>query len=91
MPPGDVAPVIIVSLLAMVAGAVLIFRGPLGRALARRIEGSTGGSPELEARLSDLETRLLAGEEERAELVERLDFAERMALEVRNRSKELPR
>lgn len=49
------------------------------------------GSPEFGARLHDLETRLSAGEEERAELVERLDFAERMVPDVTNRSKELRR
>ncbi len=91
MPPGDVAPVFIVALLALVTGAVLIFRGPLGRAIARRIEGDVGGSPELESRLRDVEARLAAGEQDRAELVERLDFAERMMLEAKDRFKELPR
>ncbi len=91
MPPGDVAPVFIVALLALVTGAVLIFRGPLGRAIARRIEGDVGGSPELESRLNDLEARIAAGEQERGELVERLDFAERMMLESKDRFKEFPR
>jgi hypothetical protein len=91
MPPGDVAPLLVVTMLAMVTGAVLIFRGPLGRAIARRIEGSSGSSPELEARLSDLEARLALGEQERAELVERLDFTERLVLEAKDRFKELPR
>ncbi len=91
MPPGDVAPVVVAIVLAVVTGAVLIFRGPLGRAIARRIEGSTGSSPELETRLSDLEARLAAGEQERAELLERLDFAERLLHEAKDRFKELPR
>ena len=42
MPPGDVAPVFITSLLIVAAAAVLILRGPLGKALARRLEGTAG-------------------------------------------------
>lgn len=91
MNSGDLAPVIITALLSLVTGAVLVFRGPLGRALARRIEGDVGGFPELVARLNDLEARLSAGEQERAELAERLDFTERMALEAKDRPKGLPR
>ena len=91
MNSGDIAPVIITALLTLVTGAVLIFRGPLGRAIARRIEGDVGGAPEVEARLNDLEARLVAGEQERAELAERLDFTERMVLEAKDRPKGLPR
>ena len=91
MNSGDIAPVIITALLTLVTGVVLIFRGPLGRAIARRIEGDVGGSPEIEARLNDLEARLIAGEQERAELAERLDFTERMVLEAKDRPKGLPR
>ena len=91
MNSGDIAPVIITALLTLVTGVVLIFRGPLGRAIARRIEGDVGSSPEIEARLNDLEARLIAGEQERAELAERLDFTERMVLEAKDRPKGLPR
>lgn len=91
MDPGDIAPVIIVALITLVTGAVLIFRGALGRAIARRIEGNVEGSPEIEARLHDLEARLAVAEQERAELVERLDFTERIVLEAKDRFKELPR
>ena len=91
MDSGDIAPVIITALLTLVTGVVLIFRGPLGRAIARRIEGDVGSSPEIEARLNDLEARLIAGEQERAELAERLDFTERMVLEAKDRPKGLPR
>ena len=45
----------------------------------------------IEARLNDLEARLIAGEQERAELAERLDFTERMVLEAKDRPKGLPR
>ena len=40
MPPGDVAPVFITTILIFAAAAVLILRGPLGKALARRLEGT---------------------------------------------------
>lgn len=90
MSPGDVAP--IVALLAVLAtvGGALILRGPLGRALARRIEGSAGPA-DLDGRLRDLEDRVALGEQERAELVERLDFTERMLQRVEETRKELHR
>lgn len=92
MPPGDVAPVILVTVLSFVIGAVMIFRGPVGRALARRIEGSAAGEvPELEARLQDIEARLQAAEADRSELLERVEFSERMLLSAREQQKELPR
>ncbi len=91
MPPGDIAPVILVSVLALVTGAVLIFRGPVGRALARRIEGTIGEVPELEGRLQEIEGRLQTAEAERSELLERVEFAERMLLTAREQPKELPR
>ena len=91
MDPGDIAPTIMFSLFALITGAVLIFRGPLGRALARRIEGDLGVPQDLEARLNDLEARLAAGDQERAELAERLDFAERLVLEAKDHPKGLGR
>ena len=69
MLPGDVAPVILSSFVVLVAGAVLIFRGAVGKAIARRIEGTIGESPEL---------------------LDRLEFAERMLLTARDQPKELP-
>lgn len=71
----------------MLVGVVLILRGPVGRALARRIDGTAGqpeGLPSAEAeelrrRVSELEQqqgRLL-------ELEERLDFAERLLAQSR--------
>jgi len=72
----------------VLAGMVLILRGPVGRALARRIEGTAGQSEglslaeadELRGRMSELEqqhSRLL-------ELEERLDFAERLLAQPRD-------
>ena len=89
MDPGDIAPVIVASLITLVAGAVLIFRGVVGRAIARRIEGTIGESPELEARLQELESRVHIADVERAELLDRLEFAERMLLTAREQPKEL--
>jgi hypothetical protein len=91
MPPGDVAPVLVTSLLAMVTGAVLIFRGPLGRAIARRIEGTVGPSPEIESRVAELEQRLQDADHERAELLERIEFAERLLLQAKDAPREIGR
>jgi hypothetical protein len=89
MPPGDVAPVVVMSVLSLSVAATFILRGPIGKALARWIEswGATesaaldaraGGDPrrldEIEHRLGELEAR----EARLAELEERLDFAERL-------------
>lgn len=82
MPPGDLAPVITISVVAICTAAVLIFRGPLGRGLARWIDtwgenermhhlakgGAAGADP---ARVEELEHRVL-------ELEERIDFTERL-------------
>jgi hypothetical protein len=77
-----VAPVLITSLLTLCATAVFIFRGPVGKALGRRLEGgSAPAGEELAARVTELEHRLADVEQERArvaELEERLDFAERL-------------
>ena len=65
----------------LIAGVVITLRGPLGKALARRIEGKAGVDPALTERIEELEHRLVELEQERArvgELEERLDFAERM-------------
>jgi hypothetical protein len=89
MPPGDVAPVIVASVMALSVAATFVLRGPIGKALARWIESwgasetalgdsRTAGVPrrmeEIEHRLAELEAR----ESRLAELEERLDFAERL-------------
>lgn len=81
MPPGDVAPVLIVALLIVASAAVLILRGPLGKALARRLEGTAGRDDAANAGLAGLSERLTELEQRDArvtELEERLDFAERL-------------
>jgi hypothetical protein len=92
MNPGDLPPVIIIVVLAVLGASVAILRGPLGRALARRIEGNHA-TPELEQRVHELEARLAALEGEGtqvAELAERVDFAERL-LAQHSRAEESPR
>lgn len=73
----DVDFVVVVSLITVVSGLVAIFRGAIGKAIARRLEGAAAGA-DLEVRVHELESRVLAGEQERLELAERLEFAERM-------------
>lgn len=55
---------------------------PLGRALARRL-GGRAASPEIEERMTQLETDLEAVRHELAESHERIDFAERALAQVR--------
>jgi hypothetical protein len=81
IPGADIAPILITTVLTAAVAGLIILRGPLGRALARRIEGAVpladGGSERiahLEQRLADLEGAHLRMDE----LEERLDFAERM-------------
>ena len=68
------------ALLVVATSVVLVLRGPLGRALAKRIEGNRV-DPDTLQRLEEAESRLQAVEltqERLLELEERLDFAERL-------------
>jgi ubiquinone biosynthesis protein UbiJ len=82
MPPGDIAPVFLTTALALIAGVTFILRGPVGKALARRLEGNQpplNESAEIAGRLAqvdELSHRV-------AELEERLDFAERLLAKSR--------
>ncbi len=81
MPSDALAAFILVMTLAFGGIGVLLARGPLGRALARRIEGTRAESDELAARVVELEQRLAEADLDRqklAELEERMDFAERL-------------
>jgi len=65
-----------------VGGGVLVLRGPVGRALARKIEGRSGGTgdlAEIEDRLADVD----ALRQRVGELEERVDFAERLLAQAR--------
>jgi hypothetical protein len=90
--PHDIAPMIMALALFFTVGGIVTLRGPVGRALARRIEGRVADDgPELASRIAELEDRVHQGELDRAQLEERLDFAERMLLQHRDPPKELPR
>ena len=81
MDPDAVGPMVVMTVLSISVAAVIILRGPVGRALARRIEGAAAPDAELALRVEELETRLLAAEQVEgrlAEVEERLDFAERL-------------
>jgi hypothetical protein len=86
MPPGDLAPVIAMSVLTISAAVVLVLRGPLGRALARRIEGPATSGAVAPAEIDELRTRLEDIEQQVTrvhELEERLDFTERLLAQQR--------
>lgn len=94
MPPGDLAPVIASSVFFISVALVLILRGPVGRALGRRIEG--GKAPdealtlaavdELQARVAQLEQQA----DRLHELEERLDFTERLLAQQREQRRLTP-
>ena len=66
------SPFIVPVVLFTAIAAVLIFRGPLGKALAERIAGRAASpEPQLQGELDELRHRV-------AELEERLDFTERV-------------
>jgi hypothetical protein len=67
--------------MAGIIGAVITLRGPLGRALAARIEGRRAPDHETQLELEDLRARVAALEEGHAQLAElqdRVEFAERL-------------
>lgn len=81
MPSDAVAPFVVMLVLFLSVAGVLILRGPVGRALGRRIEGTKTADEETTQRLEEVEARLQALEltqERMLELEERLDFAERL-------------
>jgi hypothetical protein len=73
----EIAPFLVPMSLFFTVGAVLIFRGPLGKAIGERIAGRprelehSGDTEELRGELEDLRWRL-------SELEERQDFTERV-------------
>jgi|WetSurMetagenome_2_1015567.scaffolds.fasta_scaffold12482_8 hypothetical protein len=86
MPPGDLAPVIAMSVFTISVALVFILRGPLGKALARRIEGPAVAGSFANGEMDDLRSRLEEVEQQVArvhELEERLDFTERLLAQQR--------
>lgn len=68
-----------VGIVALISAGV-VFRGPLGQAIARRLEGGASGREESEATthaLEEMRGRI-------AELEERVDFAERLLAQSRD-------
>lgn len=87
MDPDAVGPMVVMTVISIAVAAVLILRGPLGRAWARRIEGTSPPDGDLHHRVEELETRLFAAEQMEgrvAEVEERLDFAERLLAGEKN-------
>jgi hypothetical protein len=85
------APVIATSIFFLSVATVVILRGPLGKALARRIEGASGQVDthlfplveELQARVAELEQR----QGTLHELEERIDFTERLLAQQREEAR----
>jgi hypothetical protein len=73
--------------IAIVAGAAIfavMLRGPVGRAIARMLEGHSAPDDQLALRVEQLEAQLLDSRDaidRVVELEERVDFAERMLAE----------
>lgn len=68
-----------ISVIFIATATALIFRGPLGRAIADRVAGRVGSEQEMErlnAEMDDLRHRLTEAEE-------RLDFTERVLAKSR--------
>ena len=83
------APAITFSILALSAGAVIVLRGPMGKALAEWIRGwSHNEARWIEAKAAPGEVAALRADVEElrhdlAEVHERLDFAERLLAKTR--------
>jgi hypothetical protein len=71
---------------AGIVGTVVALRGPIGRAIAARIEGRRPPDDETALELDDLRSRVATLEEGQSQLTEvqeRLDFAERLLAQER--------
>lgn len=67
----------------LILGGVMVFRGPVGQALARRIQGRTGDTEQaLIGEIQALKDQLSIMEQHVAELEERVDFSERLLTNV---------
>lgn len=78
---------------AGIVGTVVALRGPIGRAIAARIEGRRPPDDETALELDDLRARVTTLEEGQSQLTEvqeRLDFAERLLAQERQDRPRLP-
>lgn len=64
--------------LAGIFGFVRLAQGPVGQALARRIQGHAGGDSELAADVAELREQVDLLRRQLEETQERVDFAERL-------------
>lgn len=77
MDPGAMA--MFIPILGILVGGLAIFtRSHIGHALAERISGRQGATPELEAEVRELRNEVDALRTQLIETQERLDFTERM-------------
>ena len=65
-------------ILGGIFGFVRLAQGPVGQALARRIQGHAAGDPELAADVADLREQMDLLRRQLEETQERVDFAERL-------------
>lgn len=82
MEPGAIVGLSILGVFVLAWAGSFVLAGPIGKAIARRIEGHRGSpdeAGELEARAAEAE----ALRHRVAELEERLDFAERVLTQAR--------
>lgn len=76
----------ILTTAAVVIGVVFVLRGPVGKAMARRLEGGSGDHM---GRIDELEARVADLERDRVELAERIEFTERLLSQARDGQREL--
>lgn len=65
-------------ILGGIFGFVRLAQGPVGQALARRIQGRAAGDPELAADVAELREQMDLLRRQLEETQERVDFAERL-------------
>lgn len=70
-------------ILGGIFGVVRLTQGPVGQALARRIQGHAAGDPELAADLAELREQVDLLRHQLEETAERLDFTERLLSQQR--------
>lgn len=82
--PGEMIPIFgmitgTIMTAVFVIGGVMVFRGPVGQAIARRIQGRAGELElEMITEVHALREQVLTLEQQVGELEERLDFSERL-------------
>lgn len=93
MNPGDWVPIMgmvtgIITMGLMAWGFVAIGRGPVGQALARRIQGQHGHDHDVLLAVDALREQVDALQQQLSETQERLDFTERLLSSGRSRQGE---